>query len=355
MAKCFWQDLELHHPGIESLRLAADVASAWKQRLRTRRTTTTTASGDRVEVAVERLGYQDTLACVRAFYLDLAQWALEDPGRWGQWVAPCPVSQQDLSRRKTTRRRKARMDARTRERLPVLPILVRSADQQRRDSAALFAAGRLASPGQQFSAADQTLIRIHRPHANPDNVWAENLATGQRRLLNREEDNAFWAWAIIEVLRHTGVRAEEMLELSHHSLVQYRLPTTGEIVPLLQIAPSKTDAERLLVVSPELADVLSAIICRIRGVGGAVPLVRARDYHEHVWMPPAPLLFQRCVAAEPQRIARERVSALLDDALSRTGLVDQADGTRCTTPRTTSVESSSPTPSSTACPRTSPR
>ncbi|MFJ6382621.1 tyrosine-type recombinase/integrase [Kitasatospora sp. NPDC092039] len=327
LAKCFWQDLELHHPGIDSLRLAADVAAAWKQRLRTRRTTTTTGSGDRVQVAVERLGYQDTLACVRAFYLDLAQWALEDPGQWGQWVAPCPVSQQDLNRRKTTRRRKARMDARTRERLPVLPILVRSADQQRRDSAALLAAGRLAGPGQQFSAAGQTLIRIRRPHANPDNVWVEDLATGQRRLLNREEDNAFWAWAIIEVLRHTGVRAEEMLELSHHSLVQYRLPTTGEIVPLLQIAPSKTDAERLLVVSPELADVLSAIICRIRDASGAVPLVRARDYHEHIWLPPAPLLFQRHVAAEPQRIARERVSALLDDALSHTGLIDQADGT----------------------------
>ncbi|MEU9211308.1 tyrosine-type recombinase/integrase [Streptomyces sp. NPDC048415] len=44
-------------------------------------------------------------------------------------------------------------------------------------------------------------------------------------------------------------------------------------------------------------------------------------------MPPARLLFQRCVAAEPQRIARERVSALLDNALSRTGLVAQADGT----------------------------
>ncbi|WP_328540653.1 hypothetical protein [Streptomyces sp. NBC_00344] len=165
---------------------------------------------------------------------------------------------------------------------------------------------------------------MHLPHVNPDNVWAEDLAIGQRRLLNREEDNAFWACAIIEVLRHTGVHAEEMLELSHHSLVQYRLPTTGEIVPLLQIAPSKTDAERLLVVSPELADVLSAIICRIRDTGGAVPLVRTRDYHEHVWMPPAPLLFQHCVAAEPQRIARERVSALLDDALSRTGLVDSA-------------------------------
>ena len=51
---------------------------------------------------------------------------------------------------------------------------------------------------------------------------------------------------MIEVLRHTGIRIEELTELSHHSLIQYRLPTTGELVPLLQIAPSKTDAERLL-------------------------------------------------------------------------------------------------------------
>jgi hypothetical protein len=46
--------------------------------------------------------------------------------------------------------------------------------------------------------------------------------------------------------RHTGVRVEELLELSHHSLVQYRLPSTGGLVPLLQITPSKTDADRLL-------------------------------------------------------------------------------------------------------------
>ena len=61
-----------------------------------------------------------------------------------------------------------------------------------------------------------------------------------------EEDLAFWAWAAVEVLRMTGVRVEELLEISHHSLVQYRLPATGELVPLLQIIPSKTDAERLL-------------------------------------------------------------------------------------------------------------
>ena len=73
-----------------------------------------------------------------------------------------------------------------------------------------------------------------------------------RRDVSLEEEQAFWAWAIIEVLRATGIRIEELRELSHHSLVQYRLPSTGELVPLLQIAPSKTDAERLLTPTVEL-------------------------------------------------------------------------------------------------------
>jgi hypothetical protein len=73
-------------------------------------------------------------------------------------------------------------------------------------------------------------------------------------------------------LRRTGVRVEELTELSHHSLVQCRLPAAGELVPLLSIAPSKKDAERLLVIGPELADALSAIITRVRGTSGTVPL-----------------------------------------------------------------------------------
>ncbi|MGH9189694.1 MAG: tyrosine-type recombinase/integrase, partial [Acidimicrobiales bacterium] len=280
-----------------------------------------------VEVNVERLSYLDVLAAVRAFYLDVSQWALEDPGRWGPWATSCPIRPDELTRRKAVRRRKARMDARTRERLPVLPILVRVANQWRKDAAALAAAGRQASPGQEFAAAGQTLVRSIRPHAAPGNVWAKDPATGRQRLLDREEEHAFWAWAVIEVLRLTGLRVEELLELSHHSLVRYRLPTTGELIPLLQIAPSKTDAERLLVVSPELADVLSAVICHVRDPNGIVPTVRARDYHERVWLPPAPLLFQRRLGAENHSFSVGLVGTLLDEALAHTGLVDHADGT----------------------------
>lgn len=157
-------------------------------------------------------------------------------------------------------------------------------------------------------------------------VWVDDPTSGKRRNLSREEDHAFWAWAIVEVLRATGIRVEELLELSHHSLVKYRLPTTGEVVPLLQIVPSKTDAERLLVVSPELADVLSAIIRRVRDHTGAVPRVSNYDGHERVWAPPAPLLFQRLIANEHRAFSSGTVRDLLTGALTHTGLVDHTDG-----------------------------
>ncbi|MFB7109196.1 hypothetical protein [Streptomyces sp. NPDC056291] len=77
-------------------------------------------------------------------------------------------------------------------------------------------------------------------------------------------------------------------------------------MPLLQIAPSKTDTERLLLVSPELADVLSGIISRLRGLSGAVPLVAAYDVREKVWNPPMPLLFQRGIGSEHRAFSRPR-------------------------------------------------
>ena len=242
----FWSDLERHHPGISSLHLSAEVASAWKQRLRTITKTTRGADGKTVRTTAERVNYRKCLTPVRALYLDLACWAVEDPARWGPWVVPCPVGAEEVNQRKDKRRRKSRMDARTRERLPVLPVLVRDLDERRKTAAALLDAARRTEPGQQFSVAEQTLTRIRPGHSAAAKIWAQEPQTGKRRDLGWEEDRAFWTFAAVEVLRSTGIRIEELTELSHHSLVQYRLPSTGEMVPLLHIAPSKTDAERLL-------------------------------------------------------------------------------------------------------------
>ena len=122
---------------------------------------------------------------------------------------------------------------------------------------------------------------------------------------------------------HTGVRIEELGELSHHSLIHYTLPATGELVPLLQIAPSKTDTERLLVISPELADVLSPRSSAGSVTdNGAVPLVAAYDYHERLWNPPMPLLFQRRFGGEDRPIAGPAIRELITAALAGTGLTD---------------------------------
>ena len=216
------------------------------------------------------------------------------------------------------------MDQRTRERLPILPALIAATGSQRQATAERLAAAQAAAPGAVFTAAGQTLRRTITTRAGVASVWAENPEGGPRRNLTREERRAFWAWAAVEVLRMTGLRVEELTELTHHSLVQYRLPGTGELIPLLHIVPSKTDTERLLVVSPELADVLSAIICRIRDDAGAVPLAVTYDYHERVYGPPMPILFQHRVGLENRQISAPAIRKLLDLALADTGLTGTA-------------------------------
>lgn len=59
---------------------------------------------------------------------------------------------------------------------------------------------------------------------------------GKDRDLSFEEDNAFWTWALVETLRHTGARIEEVLELVHMSIQPYKVPGTGETIPLLHFA-----------------------------------------------------------------------------------------------------------------------
>jgi integrase len=317
LGKLFWADIEQRHPGISSLHLPDDVARAWKQRLQVK---------DPAGAAAERIGFRQCLTAVRAFYLDLAQWALDDPSRWAQWAVPCPVRQNEINSRKASQHRKSRMDARTRERLPVLPALVSAVTRHRNDAAALLAAARQAAAGEEFTAAGRTLVRLPVRGGSPLKVWVRDPASGERADLTGEEGYAFWAWAAIEVLRHTGIRIEELLELSHHSLVQYKLPRTGELVPLLQVIPSKTDAERLLLISPDLADTLAAVISRVRAPSGAIPLVAAYDHHERRWMPPAPLLFQRRFRGYDQALHAWTIRRILAAAVTRAGLSDPATG-----------------------------
>ena len=89
---------------------------------------------------------------------------------------------------------------------------------------------------------------------------------------------------------------------------------------------SKTDAERLLVISPTLADVLAAVINRASDHTGRVPLVSAYDRRERLWRSATPLLFQRRVGAENRALGITLIRKLLTEAISRGRLTDSSGG-----------------------------
>ncbi|MEV0495449.1 hypothetical protein [Streptomyces atratus] len=240
-------------------------------------------------------------------------------GRWAPWVVPCPISDEEISKAKDRKHHKARMDQRTRERLPVLPVLADTVDRRRRAAAELLAAAEQTRPGDLIPDTAGALRGAVAPKAAGHLTWAEETSTGRRRNLTYEESEAFWAFTAIEVLRLTGIRNEELLELTHNSITEYRLPSTGEVVPLLQVAPSKTDSERLLLVSPELADILSTMVRRLRVGSGAIPLVTSYDVHERVWNSPMPLLFQRDIGTEHRTFTPTALRKLLINALAGHG------------------------------------
>ena len=68
-----------------SLHLDTEVAAAWKERLRQLRDHDGRRVGDRANV-------RSQLLTVRAFYLDIAQWAAEDPSRWAEDAHAVPRS-----------------------------------------------------------------------------------------------------------------------------------------------------------------------------------------------------------------------------------------------------------------------
>jgi hypothetical protein len=106
----YWKTLESIQPGIESIRLSPEVADAWKERVRTKVTRQRQQDGSLAEISSPRTNVVSLLTSVRAFYLDIAQWAAVDPARWGPWAVPCPITLAEISAKKGKAHRKARMD-----------------------------------------------------------------------------------------------------------------------------------------------------------------------------------------------------------------------------------------------------
>jgi integrase len=317
----FWADIERHHPDIDTLRLPKHVAEDWKRRLKM------TSRGGRTR---PRKDYLQILICIRSFYRDIQEWAVGDPS-WAEWSFPSPVSKADTAgHRKARRQVTAEMHQRVRERLPHLPTLVDSAERYKADQATFLGmvqqtpiGATLTYAGRQYRRVQPQAYqtRYYRDSAPPDH--ARDLVNGELIDVGHREHEAFWAWAVIEVLRHTGCRIEELLETTHLGLVSYKLPDTGEVVPMLQIVPSKANEERLLLVGPELASVLATIITRLRAQnGGAIALTTRYDPYERVLGPPLPHLIQHRNGWKWNVPSNTTVQKWISQAVARTGLTD---------------------------------
>lgn len=348
LVRLFWWEVLQINPAQADLRLSPRTVTAWRERF-----ALTTDGRPRRET-------HSTLFAVRGLYRDLAEWGHEDPVRWGVWVAACPVPRsQSHAAAKQKRHQKARTQARTRTLTPLFPAFV-TASVERRDWGArlLAAATAVPSDGEELVVDGVRYARRktgpHAGHRNPPYllpslVWAEIIAVNpgarpvplERGLVNvsRHEDDAFWAWAVTETLRHTGVRIEELLELTQLSLRHYTAPTTNTLVPLLHITPSKTDAERLIPMSPELVQVLLAVLRRAKGTvpdgtagngPGQVPLSVRYDPHERVHGEPMPHLFARRLGTRQEVLSGGYVRTLLNGTAAWAGLRDAGEPVRFT-------------------------
>lgn len=310
----FWKPIENANPGIDTINLTKTQAAAWKQWLPTKPDGTPRRNVDSV------------LGAVRSFYLDIAAWAHEDPATWANWAVSCPVSIRDvrgMSKRKAHRQH--RMQARTRTLAPHIDALVTAAERRYLQALELLERTKASEFGEHFTLHGDTYVR-HRPtkKAAQDTNYVTQIGRETRIDTEWLVTSRFMTWMFIEVLRHTGIRVEEMLELTHLSIKQYRKPD-GTVLPLLQIAPSKTDQERILPCSPELTTALARLITFV-SLDGRVPACCRRDDHERTITAPMPFLFQLREAGRSRVVSPGTVRNWLTDLTNSLSLHD-TDGT----------------------------
>jgi len=306
LASHFWATIEQLVPGQPDLRIDAGLYQRWRDQVAIR------ADGN------GRRDFEPVLRAIRAFYADLQAWAAAEPEQWAVWVAACPVTDADVRGYGIRRRRvKERMDDRTRQRQPLLRILVEHMENRYshlrellKQATGVAGGGTVTIDGHAYqrlwSRADQRRVR----HAGTANVRVLDQRSGKSVSVTRAEDAAFWEWAIVEVLRHSGVRIEEALELTHLSIRQYQRPG-GEVIALLVVAPSKSDRERVIPMSAELFAVIAAIIRRHTADGRTIPLLPRYDPHERRSSPPMPFLFQRRIGTSHEVISDTTVVTML--------------------------------------------
>ncbi|MBC7301260.1 MAG: tyrosine-type recombinase/integrase [Nocardia sp.] len=293
LVRHFWVEIEHLNPTQPGLEIDRALYEQWRESINWTKPKTGKPKA--------RLDPFDILRTVQVFYTDIQRWAIDDPATWAKWAVACPVRHGELRGYAKRRRRiKERMDDRTRLRQPLLPALAEYVETRYERARTLLAAARNTELGGRFDHDGQRYERfaIKTDRSNPDHapIRARNVVTGEAINVTVHEDYCFWVWAAVEVLRLSGIRIEELCELTHLSIRQYRRPN-GEVIALLVIAPSKSDRERVIPMSAELFHVIAQIVRRLTADTEAVHLLPRYDNRERIWSEPMPYLFQRQIGS----------------------------------------------------------
>jgi site-specific recombinase XerD len=116
---------------------------------------------------------------------------------------------------------------------------------------------------------------------------------GEQPRARSREAEAFWDWALLELLVQSGVRIEEASELTTLDILKRRMPD-GRVYYLLHIKPSKYDRARVIPMGDGLGRVIAEIIRHVKRFYGSdvVPTCDHWDHNEKRLLPRAPYLLQ---------------------------------------------------------------
>jgi len=128
------------------------------------------------------------------------------------------------------------MHERTRTRAVKVTVLADVAERRYQAVRALYEAARGAGQGERITVDGVTHVRIdlaEHDYAHPRvrKVLADGTLSERVQDLVQDEEDAFWGVVVVEVLRHTGIRIEEMLELTQLDVHEYdhRDPNVGKV------------------------------------------------------------------------------------------------------------------------------
>lgn len=232
---------------------------------------------------------------VRRFY-ELAQLTVEEAPEYEDLLGPFPIPRTvaNALSRKYRKQARSRLHSQIRDRITTLEQLVPAAQWLASEAQTLLSLAQDTPEGKRFEHRGIQYSR-HTTPTHPDSprplIQIRRIdGPGTPRDVARIAHRAARTRAFVVLLRHTGIRREEAIEVAQDDLGFAMID--GAKVPSLYVGPSKTDTSRTVALHPEAIEALVDLIQSHSEMYGEVPIAIRKDHYERVTLPPRRYLFQ---------------------------------------------------------------